>query len=319
MAAGARCSRGRAAPTAPRVMCGAPGASSRSSASTASVKAAVPPIPASARMPDRVRQLHQLRDGGVEMERPVLLGDGGDGRCAWRGAGPAPARPPRRAARHADRCRLGLGDGPDAGQEAVDALDPGRVPGTALVPRADEHQEQPDRVAAVSGRQVVGVHDVAARLAHALVVGAQDLPLVAQRQEGLVEGQVAHVAQRLDEEARVHQVQHRVLGAAGVQVDRHPVRHRLRIPGRASSFGRAVAQEIPGRVDERVHGVGLAPRLGAARPGRWPPGSRRATAAGSPRSARSRRPPAAGPAAGPPAPAAAPCSGQYTIGIGAPQ
>ena len=38
---------------------------------------------------------------------------------------------------------------PDPVQEAMDAADPGRAPRAALVPRAHEHQEQPDRVGAV--------------------------------------------------------------------------------------------------------------------------------------------------------------------------
>ena len=71
-------------------------------------------------------------------------------------------------------------------QEPVDAADPGRAPRPALVPRAHEHQEQPDRVRAVAGDELVRVLDVAARLAHPLAVGAQDLALVEQPLERLV-------------------------------------------------------------------------------------------------------------------------------------
>ncbi len=67
---------------------------------------------------------------------------------------------------------------PGASQEAVDALDALRVPGTALVPGAHEHEEEAHRVRAVAGHQLVGVLDVAAALAHALAIGAQDLALV---------------------------------------------------------------------------------------------------------------------------------------------
>ena len=108
---------------------------------------------------------------------------------------------------------------------------PDRVPRPALVPRPNEHQEEPDRVGPVARHEVVGVRHVAARLAHALVVGAQDLALVAERQERLVKGQQAEVAQRLDEEAGVHQVQHGVFRAAGVLVDRQPVGRSLGVPG----------------------------------------------------------------------------------------
>jgi len=49
-----------------------------------------------------------------------------------------------------------------------------------------------------------------------VVVGAQDLALVAEGLERFVELQMAHVAQGLHEEAAVQQVQDRVLRAAGV-------------------------------------------------------------------------------------------------------
>ena len=65
------------------------------------------------------------------------------------------------------------------------ATDAGRVPRAALVPRAHEHQEQADGVGAVARDELVRVLDVAAGLAHALAVGAQDLALVEQPQERL--------------------------------------------------------------------------------------------------------------------------------------
>ena len=77
------------------------------------------------------------------------------------------------------------------------------------------------------------------------------------------------------EEARIEQVQDRMLDAADILVDVHPVvgirHHRRRRRPR-----RGEAREVPGRVDEGVHRVGLAPRRPAAlragrlRPGRMP-------------------------------------------------
>ena len=85
-----------------------------------------------------------------------------------------------------------------------------------------------------------------------------------QARERLVEAHEPHVAHHLGPEARVEQVQDRVLDAADVLVHRHPVvvarvDHRRRVRAR-------VAHVVPGRIDERVHRVGLALRgLAAAR------------------------------------------------------
>ncbi len=85
--------------------------------------------------------------------------------------------------------------------------------------------------------------------------------------ERLAELDQLQVAHHLGPEARVQQVQDRVLDAADVLVHRHPVvgagtHHPIRI-GRI-----AVAHEVPRRIDERVHRVRLAARglaaLGAA-------------------------------------------------------
>jgi hypothetical protein len=69
---------------------------------------------------------------------------------------------------------------------------------------------------------------------------------------------------RAGEEARVEQVQDRVLDAADILVDRQPAlatadsrRRRVRVAG-------GEAREIPGRIDEGVHRVGLAARRLAA-------------------------------------------------------
>ena len=153
---------------------------------------------------------------------------------------------------------------PYAAQEAVDAVDPGRAPRPALVPRAHEHQEQAHRVRAVARDELVGILDVAARLAHALAVGAQDLALVEQPLPRLALVDQTQVVQRLGEETCVHQVQDRMLGAACVLLDRAPHLVAAPIDRPVFLFGRQVAPPIPGRVDERVHRVRLAPARAAA-------------------------------------------------------
>ena len=75
---------------------------------------------------------------------------------------------------------------------------------------------------------------------------------------------VAEVGQRLGEEARVHQVQDRVLDAADVLVDRQPVVGGGAVPGGLVVARVEVADEVPGGVDEGVHRVGLAAGRAAA-------------------------------------------------------
>ena len=80
-----------------------------------------------------------------------------------------------------------------------------------------------------------------------------------QLAEGLVDLHEAEVAHDLGPEARVQQVQDGVFDAADVLVHRHPVvgafgDHLLAVGGIA------IAHEVPGRIHESVHGVGLAPR-----------------------------------------------------------
>ncbi len=99
-------------------------------------------------------------------------------------------------------------------------------------------------LAAVGGGPVVGIGDH-----HAL--GQQVL-------ERLVAADQALVAHQLVEEARIEQVQDGVLDAADVLVDRQPVVGRLPVQHAAFELRAGVAGEIPGRLDEGVHGVGFA-------------------------------------------------------------
>ena len=105
------------------------------------------------------------------------------------------------------------------------------------------------------------------RRAHVRAVGAgedvvfhlpQDQPLVHQPPERLGRGDVAQVEEHLVPEARVEQVQHRVLDAADVQVDRHPVALLFRVDEPTVVVGVAVAQVIPARPCPLRHRVGLA-------------------------------------------------------------
>ena len=91
-------------------------------------------------------------------------------------------------------------------------------------------------------------------------------PLREEPGERLAEADQAEVVHHLHEEPGVEQVEDRVLDPADVLVDRQPVVDDLAAE-RQQLVGRVgVAEEVPGRVDERVHRVRLA-RASAPQPG----------------------------------------------------
>ena len=90
------------------------------------------------------------------------------------------------------------------------------------------------------------------------------MPCVSRRVNGSSIDGHAEIAEDAREEARVDQVQDGVLDAAAVEVDRSPVADLLRIERQLGVLRIAEAEEVPRRIDERVHRVGLAPRRAAA-------------------------------------------------------
>ena len=153
---------------------------------------------------------------------------------------------------------------PQPGQETVHALQRALVPGRVLIGRSDEQHVAARRVDAEALDDRRRADHVAARLGHLLTVGAEDHALGEQGAERLLEVEQLHVRERLDEEARVQQVQDRVLDPADVLIDGHPLAQYLAVPRRRVVVGVAVAQVVPARVDEGVHRVGLAPAGPAA-------------------------------------------------------
>ena len=197
---------------------------------------------------------------------------------------------------------------------------PGRAPRPALVPRAHEHQEQPDRVGAVARDQLVRVLDVAPGLAHPLAVGAQDLALVEQLAERLALGRpgprsrIALVKNRLYSRCITACSAPPVYWSTGDHVADH-----LGVDRPVRLVRRQVAEPVPGRVDERVQRVGLALRRAAALRARDVEerlvAVERVLAAAPVVDARR----AAGPAGPTRAPGPAPSVGQWMTGIGVPQ
>ncbi len=155
------------------------------------------------------------------------------------------------------------------------ALDPLGHPVAAALGGPQEGDVGAGGIGAVALHGIDGAHRVALRRGH-LGAAHRDHPLGEQARERLLDAQHAHVRERLGEEARVHQVEDRVLDAADVLVDRHPVVGHVPIERKPVVVGVEVAQEVPRRVDEGVHGVGLAARGSATpRTGRVDPVLRR--------------------------------------------
>ena len=164
----------------------------------------------------------------------------------------------------ADGLRPVIDEPPDAHQEPEAALEARVAPLDFLLRRRDEHHVQPQRVGAVFLQHVVGIDDVALGLRHH-GAALEHHALRQQALERLVEVDQPDVAQHAREEARVQQVEDGMLDAAAVEIDRHPVGRLQRVERQHLVRRIGEAQEIPGRVDERVHGVGFPPGRAAAR------------------------------------------------------
>ncbi len=175
---------------------------------------------------DLVHELHHRRDRRVQREAPPdVVRDLGDR---------AMRLPGERRVGHGldDRLiRLLQHDAPKPIEEADDALEPGVLPLGVLLDRADEEQVHADRVGSVSLDVLVRRDRVALRLRHLRAVAVEH-SLREQAREGLPKPDHPEVVQHLHEEARVEQVQDRVLDTADVLIDREPVVDELAVERR---------------------------------------------------------------------------------------
>src|SRR6266511_4405160 len=214
-------------------------------------------------------QLGDPGDGGVEAQRLDTRPHGGHGAVqhAQRLRRRRPAGHPGGAGPLVDEVA------PDALQQAVRADDRPGLPRPRLVERTAEHQVEAEGVGPVAGVQLVGADRVLQALAHLAVLAPDRLAapaeaavrlgdlggrhvdatpvrervrlhvaLVDQAVERLGGAHLAQVVQHLLPEARVQQVQDRLLDPADVQVD------AARVAGPA----RAHPVALVGRVDEPV-------------------------------------------------------------------
>ena len=150
-----------------------------------------------------------------------------------------------------------------APHEAHHAFDAFVGPVHVLIRGTDEQDVQTNGVRAVLLEQEIRTDHVALRLRHLRPIKLH--PAVREEaHEGLAEADVAEVVQRLHEEARIDQVHRGVVDAADVLVDRAPPVDELPVPRSIVVPRVAVAQEVPGRIDEGVHRLDLAASLPAA-------------------------------------------------------
>ena len=208
-------------------------------------------------VPQGVEELHQRGDGGVVAERLDRLGD------------LLPRLVPLDQNGVVDlvahqRDRLALADEvPDLVEEPSRSAEAGVAEVAALLERAQEHQVHPEGVGAPFVEVLVGDDDIAARLGHLGAV-LDDQPVRPEARERLVEREQPLVVQHHGDEARVEQVEHGVLVAADVGGHGAPLPHPGRVERPVIEVGAGVAQVVPGRVEEGVGHVGLAPGLRAA-------------------------------------------------------
>ena len=101
---------------------------------------------------------------------------------------------------------------------------------------------------------VVGCHGL---VADAVLGFAQDHALVDESLKRLARAQVAQVVEHFVPESGVQQVQHRVLDAADVEVDGHPVRFLGRIDEPVCVVGVKVTQVVPAAAGPLGHRVRL--------------------------------------------------------------
>ena len=146
-----------------------------------------------------------------------------------------------------DRLHAVVADGgaPDLVQEAPQAFDARGLPGLLAFQGPHEHLVQAHGIRPVTFDNVVGVDHVAAGLGHLLAVFAQDQALVDELLERLRLGDMAQVEHDLVPETGIEQMQDRMLGAADVEIDRHPIFLGFLGPGLLLVVRIQETQEVP--------------------------------------------------------------------------
>src|SRR5437762_996396 len=142
-------------------------------------------------------------------------------------------------------------------QETLNTFDSCVLPIKVTVGRRSEQAVESCSIGAMAGYHFIWSHYVAQALGHFRAI----LDHHALRKEALnrlVVRYQAHVAHEFGPEAGINKVEDRVFYATDVLVNGEPVSNDLRVKRSLAVLGIRVAIEVPGRVYEGVHGVGLA-------------------------------------------------------------
>ena len=150
-------------------------------------------------------------------------------------------------------------------QKAVDAFDAVHRPRLGGFQRPHEHFVQTHRIGPVLFDDIVGIDDVAAGLTHFLVVRTEYHALVDEFLVGLLCRDIAQVEQQFMPESRIQEVQHRVLSAADVQIDRQPDFLLLKIYRGSIILWIHIPQIIPAASCPLRHSVGFTSGFRAIR------------------------------------------------------
>ena len=144
-------------------------------------------------------------------------------------------------------------------EEAADSRHPILLPVEVAVGRGGKKGVHAGGVGSIAGNHIVGRDHVALGLGHLGAI-ADDHSLGKEAGHRLVIADQSQIAHDPGPEAGVDQVQDGVFYSADVLIDRKPVVDLLPAEGSGRVVSIRVAVEIPGGVDKRVHGIGLAPR-----------------------------------------------------------
>ena len=161
------------------------------------------------------------------------------------------------------------GKAPHPGQEFSAALDPEVLPIDVLLGRLDLQVGKAQGVGTLRVEDPLGCHQVSAGLGH-LGAAKADHALGKQTLERFPEAGRGNpqVGQGFGEEAGIHEMEDGVFDSTDVLVNGQPPFDRLPVERRLVAPRISEPQEVPGRVHEGVHGVGLpASRPSALRAG----------------------------------------------------
>ena len=215
----------------------------------------------------RVRQLHQLRHHRVEAEALVVLGDvaqGPVGRRADRGGRIRRALAGRESARHP---RGSPASRPFGSSVTVQTRFRNRY--TPPIPLGLHGPPWSHGPMNIRNRRIVSAPYWRTRSSGSSTLprdfdmrspsAPRIWPWLNSRLNGSSSEISPHVAHRLRPEAAVQQMHHGVLGTAGVLIDGRPGIGQRAVDRAVLLVGRQISIPVPGRVDERVHRVRLAP------------------------------------------------------------